>query len=827
MTTKKTSDPGKIADPERLRKHAQQVLADSKKPIDDMSSQEVTKLVEELRIHQIELEIQNEELRRTQSEIEASRKSFQDLWELSPAGYLTVDFFGRVTAVNRSAQKLFGRPENELLKEHFSAIVAPENHTAVHLLFEKVLETEITEKQEIRVIEPDGSVHFCLLQMSLLEDGSERKQVQAIITDITKSKEAEEALRVAVEGGRLGTWNRDLITDKIDWNLYLYELLGRDPYGPVITAETFFTYIHPDDIERVRRHLDETLLTANEFADEFRVIRENGEVRWLASSGHAYRDSKGRLAKMAGVYYDITGRKKTDEALRRSEARYRSFIELTEQFGWTTNRDGEVVEDLPLLRKFTGLSDEQMKGWGWLKMLHPGDVTRTAKVWRRSVAEKSRYELEYRVRRYDGVYRHFLARGVPVLNNDGHVQEWVGVCIDISERKEMEEILKVSHEELEQRVKERTAELSRRASQLARLTSELTLAEQKERRRIADMLHDDLQQLMVGAKMGQEILIRDLDHALKPEAMRVLDLIKQSLKTSRSLTAELSPPVLQSGDLTAAIVWLAQWMKETHGFAVKLKIKTRIVLHREDLAILLFQSIRELFLNVLKHASVKSVIIKTEHKNGELRIIVSDRGKGFDPEFISNHASVDQKFGLFSIRERLYHFGCRLALESAPNEGSTISLLVPIDETKSIEKNLQDLSRETRAKSGSVPSRKEKIRVMIADDHAVVRGGLSAMLGTQPDIEVVGEAIDGEKAVHMAHELAPDVILMDINMPNMNGMEATRVIHSELPHIRIIGLSMYDKNEQAAAILSAGAYAYLSKSDDIDHLIAVIREVGE
>jgi PAS domain S-box-containing protein len=134
-------------------------------------------------------------------------------------------------------------------------------------------------------------------------------------------------------------------------------------------------------------------------------------------------------------------------ALRNSEARCRSYIEVTEQLGWTTNGDGEVAEDIPTWRRFTGQREEEVKGWGWLNALHPDDSELTARVWRDAVAGKSNYEVEYRIRRHDGVYRNFLARGVPVLKEDGDVLEWVGTCIDITERNLAEVKERKEHEE--------------------------------------------------------------------------------------------------------------------------------------------------------------------------------------------------------------------------------------------------------------------------------------------------------------------------------------------------------------------------------------------
>ena len=100
------------------------------------------------------------------------------------------------------------------------------------------------------------------------------------------------------------------------------------------------------------------------------------------------------------------------------------------------------------------------------------------------------------------------------------------------------------------------------------------------------------------------------------------------------------------------------------------------------------------------------------------------------------------------------------------------------------------------------------------------------ILGMQSDIEVVGEASNGEEAVKLARTIEPDVILMDIDMPNMNGVEATRIICGEYPRIRILGLSMHDDENLAARMIEAGASAYRPKSDNTDLLLATIRGQG-
>jgi PAS domain S-box-containing protein len=178
-------------------------------------------------------------------------------------------------------------------------------------------------------------------------------------------------------------------------------------------------------------------------------VRKDGTRFWANVVATAVRDEAGRLRGFLAVTRDFSERKNTEEALRRSERRYRSFVELTNEWAWVTDAAGRVVEDIPAWRAFTGQSCEQVRGTGWADALHPGDLQRTLEVWNRAVSAKTPYETEYRLRRHDGVYRLLSARGVPILDDQGSVIEWVGTCIDITERKAAEEALRQSREDLD------------------------------------------------------------------------------------------------------------------------------------------------------------------------------------------------------------------------------------------------------------------------------------------------------------------------------------------------------------------------------------------
>jgi PAS domain S-box-containing protein len=156
---------------------------------------------------------------------------------------------------------------------------------------------------------------------------------------------------------------------------------------------------------------------------------------------------------------DVTERRLAEKALALSEERYRSLASATTQIVWSTSSKGEVIEDVPMWREFTGQSPDAVKGMGWIDALHPEDRERNTEVWLKAVDYRSFYHTEYRMRRHDGEYRWMAVHGVPVLDSGGGIREWVATCADIQDRKQAEEEIRALNEELEQRVVQRTEEL--------------------------------------------------------------------------------------------------------------------------------------------------------------------------------------------------------------------------------------------------------------------------------------------------------------------------------------------------------------------------------
>ncbi|HTP59288.1 MAG TPA: response regulator, partial [Spirochaetia bacterium] len=371
--------------------------------------------------------------------------------------------------------------------------------------------------------------------------------------------------------------------------------------------------------------------------------------------------------------------------------------------------------------------------------------------------------------------------------------------------------------------------LEQRTMLLRSLASALVQTEERERRRIGGVLHDQLQQLLAGARFGLESLrSTDTQEDLSSTIDKIDEMLKRGLDVSRSLTTELSPPIQYDAELESIMEWLVAWAAERFGLRVSLEAEQGVRVESEEVRMLLFRSVQELLFNVAKHSGVKEARIETARADTEVRVTVRDAGKGFDVSATRLKGGSRGGFGLFSLHERLEALGGAVAIESAPGKGSSFTIRVSVSPSAPPQTG-QDMPRPVTpaaAKArGKCPepslSGAPRVRVLLVDDHLVVRQGLAMVLSGEPDIEIVGEASDGPSAIELARRLRPDVVTMDVGLPGMNGVEATRLLHGELPDIAIIGLSMFE--DQGDAMRAAGAVGYLSKAGASTNLLATIR----
>jgi CheY-like chemotaxis protein/anti-sigma regulatory factor (Ser/Thr protein kinase) len=290
--------------------------------------------------------------------------------------------------------------------------------------------------------------------------------------------------------------------------------------------------------------------------------------------------------------------------------------------------------------------------------------------------------------------------------------------------------------------------------------------------------------------------------------------------------------VLHEKGLAAGLEWLGRQMQQKHGLSVDVRADAESEPASEEIRLFLFEAVRELLLNIVKYAQVDRAQVRMRMlESNEVEITVADSGIGFDPAQLGTSAPTTGGFGLFSIRERLNYLGGRMVIHAAPGQGSVFTIVTParLDRTAIETRRTGSEKASTQGAGSNGPTEgasfaaDRKINVVIADDHPVLRHGLAKLLEEQPDIQVVGEAGDGRTVIELARKLKPDVVLMDVSLPVVNGFEATRQIVFEFPNVRVIGLSMHEETEMAKSMYNAGAVAYLTKGGPIEPLIAAIR----
>jgi PAS domain S-box-containing protein len=257
----------------------------------------------------------------------------------------------------------------------------------------------------------------------------------------------------------------------------------------------------------------------------------------------------------------------------------------------------------------------------------------------------------------------------PMLDEDGAFVGAVAVIHDLTSRKR-----------LEQALRDAETHFSRDRASLRALASELVLAEEHERSLLAEGLHDHLGQLLSLAKMKIAMMLPDaLEHQLGDPLREIGSLLDEMLESVRSMTFELSPPVLHHLGLGAATEWLAKNMRERFGLDVQLEVEDRPLPLDKRIRVIMFRSIRELLVNVSKHAQASHAVLAMHRSGRDLVVFVEDDGVGFDQEATElKQAGSGRGFGLFSIRERLVHLGGGMRVRSSPNDGTSIMLTAPL-----------------------------------------------------------------------------------------------------------------------------------------------------
>ena len=373
---------------------------------------------------------------------------------------------------------------------------------------------------------------------------------------------------------------------------------------------------------------------------------------------------------------------------------------------------------------------------------------------------------------------------------------------------------------------------------LRQLSARLLKLQDDERRRIARDLHDITGQKLAAQSMALSQVLKRKTAGLDAESQRLLlecvTLGKQVGEEIRTLSYLLHPPLLDELGLASAVKWYAEGFEQRTGIAMKVDIASDFLRLTPEIEVTLFRIIQESLTNVQRYSGSKRAQVQVKAAgNKVIEVQIRDFGKGINDGILNSATGTAAPLGvgIQGMRERMRQLGGTLEITSRVNQGTlvtaTLPLLhshrdAPLDSASATGPSSLGVREEARPNGNN--SRKQ---ILIADDHEMLRRGLRTMLEREPDWEICGEAVNGQEAVDKAISLSPDLVILDINMPVLNGLAAVRLIKRHRPQTKILIFTVHDSEQTLKEIQSVGANGYLSKGNASEDLLRVVKELLE
>lgn len=811
----------------------------------------------------------------THEALRVSEARFQALFEQAAVGMVEFDPAGRISRANESFCRIVGRPMNEVVgvnSDHYThpadrdlarqQIRRIEDKSALRAVFEK------------RYLRPDGAAVWARATLSpLFDHGGQLQRLLGIVEDISEQKSAEDRLRflmsvsdtvrplsdpeeiVAATARLLGEFVEadrcvysEVAADQNTMNLtgnytrgvksivgvYKFSDFGAEVHARMLANQPYVVY----DIDSHRPAVDVALYRETEIQAVICVpLHKSG--RFVASfavhQAHARiwtSDEIQIVQAVAARCWESIERARIARELHDREQRYRTFVDTVSSVVWLCDSEGKLETDNPSWAAFTGQSLEEYHGWGWLEAIHPEDRERTAAAWQEAVSTKKMYEVEYRLRRHDGEYRHVIAHGAPVLLADGSVKEWVGNCSD----NHAEQLL------MQQNARLLTSERAARAEaeRTGRMKDEFLATLSHELRTPLSAILG-WSQLLQRTEMSSEEAREGLA-TIERNARAQAQLIEDLLDMSRIISGKIRLDV-QPTDLAAVIKSAVSTVK--HSAAAK-QVEVTCHLDPQTGPIVcdpnrIQQVVWNLLSNSIKFTpSHGQVEVRLQRASSHVEISVRDSGAGIPPEFLPH---VFERFRQADATTTRRHGGLGLGLAIVKNlielhggsvcvwsageaQGSTFKILLPFSsqgarvEPQSHGDLQQPHAQRPQPATAWSPPNLAGVRVLVVDDEPDARElAKRILMECRADVVV---AKNGREALHILNLSPPDVLVSDIGMPELDGYELLRRARAAGCRIPAAALTAFARAEDRKQALEAGFQAHLTKPLEARDLVDTV-----
>ena len=639
---------------------------------------------------------------------------------------------------------------------------------------------------------------------------------------------ATERLELAIDVGRIGIWERDLRSDALilsDQILSMLEIkVDPDKSRPTFTFETFLNLIHPDDRQAVQQNAEHAIKENKNYAHEYRVVRPNGDVRWVQSKGRSICDDDGHPIRFSGVMIDISATKASEDALR-------DLANSVPQLAWTADDSGRITWYNQRWYEYTGSTPEQMHSAdGWRTFYDPQMLPEITRCWHESIATGKTFEMEFPIRGADGQMRWFLTRAAGVRDERGKLTRWFGTNTDIDDRARIRAELELAKNAAENANQLKTAFLANMSHEIRTPLGAIL--------GFADLLKDSTASEVERGRY-LDIILRN--------GSQLLEIINDILDVSKVESNQLKIECVECNipELVEETASLLRERAKEKGISLDVISKDAFPPALLTDPIRLKQILMNIINNAVKFTHVGGVRIElhctpvaTEKADVSIHVVDTgigipraDQAKLFEP-FVQADNSISRRYGGtglgLALSQRLANLlGGDLKLDhSDPNRGSSFSIA------------LRDLNVATpapeRGASPAPPSHKaiprperalEGRSILIVDDSTDNQHLISRLLtkqGARVDL-----AANGAEGVTMALKGDHDLVFMDIAMPVLDGYAATSRLRERGYRKPIIALTAHAMSGVRAKCLNVGYDDHLTKPVNATDLIDKARKFIE
>jgi PAS domain S-box-containing protein len=614
------------------------------------------------RLEQVSHELVNQ--KNVDEELDLAWREWESTFDAAKDSIVLTDSEFKIIQANLAASRLFAKPIDQIVGKTCWQLVHETDHPPRDCPLEKAKTTKKHEEIELHL--PQKGVWVADSVDPVFDQQGNLSGAIHIIRDVTDRKQAERLLRKERDRAQqyLDVAGVMFVAIDAEQRVGLINKKGCEILGyteeEIIAKNWFDNFLPEKNREQARASFEKVVSGELDSLEYYEnpILTKDGQERLIAWHNTILRDDKGQVIAVLSSGEDVTERKRSEEALRESEEKYRDLFENAREAILTLDLKGNINSVNKLVEEY-GFKREDLIGKSHFDF----------------IAEKSR----------DKAFKEFekLTHGTPMENEVEVITPKGNRIVEYRNNPircggQIVGIQEILTDITARKLAEKMAEENQ--VQLKSLASQLTLAEERERRRLATELHDRISQSLVISKIKLDALRKSGRSRKSDKALEdVCNSIGQTIQDTRTLTFDLSSPVLyELGFETAVSEWLADQIQKKHGIAVEFEDDGKPKPLDDDVRVLLFRDVRELLINVVKHANAHKVKVSIKKLGNQICVTVEDDGVGFDPAQVASTAAKKGEFGLFSIRERLEGLGGHIQIDSAPGRGCKVTMTAPL-----------------------------------------------------------------------------------------------------------------------------------------------------